>query len=200
MTVRQRITMWVGIVLFLLGAWILLTSTGQWLGRLPGDTRTAVIGLVGIVLVPVITFFTSRAQERRRARDDAIREKRTQFYDMAIRGMLRMFNLDKTAKPSTPNQQMKFFADITPEFILYASRGVVLAWNNFRKLGQQGSPSQGDFIAAFENVFREMRKDLGHDVPARPNLELMALFVNDIDNLNPKKRKKGLQPAEEQPE
>lgn len=182
MPLKQRLVIWLGIAAFLIGAWLLLTSIAQWLGTLPGDTRTAVIGLTGIVLVPFITFFTTRSQERRRARDDAIREKRTDFYDKTIRGMIRIFNIDKTQKPSTPDDMAKLIASITPEFVLYASRGVVLAWNRFREAGAQTPPNEAALLAAFEDLLREMRKDLGHEVPTRPNFELLKMFVTDIDS------------------
>lgn len=185
---RRRVLNWLGAAAFLVGAWLLLTSTGQWLGDLPGDTRTAVIGLFGIVLVPVITYFTTRSQERRRARDDAIREERTAFYNTAIHGMIRMFNIDKTQQPTTADDMQKFLADITPKFVLFASRGAVLAWNHFREVAGRVSPNERNLLFAFENVLREMRKDLGHEVPARANLELLKLFVNDIDNLAARRR------------
>jgi hypothetical protein len=144
------------------------SSVGQSFGRISSDTTVAVIGLVGIVLVPVITFFTTKSLERRRARDDAICEKRTEFHDKTIRGMILNLGIDKTAKEPAPRVQAKVIADITPDLILYASREVVLVWSRFRHVGPQEKPAPEAMLYAFEGLLRAMRTDLGHAVsPSR---------------------------------
>lgn len=188
MNTKSRITMFIGLVGFVIGVWLVWTSTGQWLGSLPSATRTAVIGFVGIVLVPVITFFTTRSLQQRRARDDAIREKRTDFYDKAMRGLLLNLGLDQTVKKPTPKQQVKFIANITPDFVLYGSRGVVRAWVHFRAVGQDSAPTNVRILWAFENLLRAMRRDLGHLVPSSRDLELLRMFVNDLDTLLPQRQ------------
>jgi hypothetical protein len=82
---------------------------------------------------------------------------------------------------------LAFFADITPQLITYGSRGVIRAWNNFRRVSRN-NPDTKTIMFAFEDLLKAMRSDLGHVVITQPQGELLAIFITDIDDiLKPKK-------------
>lgn len=171
-------------VVFLLTAVVLLIwgfSTGiAWFLSLSPATMTPIAALVGLILVPIITYFTTRSLERRRTLETSIRLQKTKLYDDMMRGLLRIVNLQKTA-PMTEQETLQFFAELTPPLISYGSRGVILAWNKFRKVSINGVGDGSKVMIAFEDVLKAIRKDLGHGVFMHQQGELLRIFINNVD-------------------
>lgn len=79
----------------------------------------------------------------------------------------------------------KKIMDFTRRFIVWASDGVVKAYISFRNCAKVGHPEL--FLAAYENMIVEIRKDLGNKNDRIKQYELLSLFINDIDAVLPKK-------------
>jgi len=158
-------------------------SVLHWFFGLPPGSMAPVAGVIGVLLVPIITFFTTRALQRRRSLEDALREHKTALYDELIKGLLKMLNLGGVSAKMTDAEMKELFASVTPPLITYGSRGVILAWNGFRQAAKDHGDDNKVILFAFEDLLKSMRKDLGHSVLSVQKGELLRIFVNDVDTI-----------------
>ncbi|MBB5741712.1 hypothetical protein HD600_000209 [Microbacterium ginsengiterrae] len=181
---RRNIQVLLGGVLLLViasGALAVVWGLVSWFLSLPASSQTPIAALVGVVSVPLITYFTSRSLERRRSRENAIREKKTEIYDDLIRGLMQMLNLSKSEDPMTETEMVKLFSEAVPNLIAYGSRRVILAWNNFRKVAAHSAGDANATGHAFEDLLKAMRNDLGHPTATTGRGELLRMFITDYD-------------------
>jgi hypothetical protein len=160
------------------GVWWLLLGAFRWFADLPSDTRSATGTIFAAVSVPVITFATSVYLQRKRVRDEAVREQKTQFYEDTIKDLIGMMNIAKEKDPDLI-EYVRIFGRIPAPMITFASRGVILAWNNFRQVASDSPDDTRAMVLAFEALFKEMRRDLKHSTLLHQPGELVGTFVND---------------------
>ncbi|WP_133936767.1 MULTISPECIES: hypothetical protein [unclassified Curtobacterium] len=173
-----------GIVVLAVGAlalwgvgWLLLGAF-HWFEGLPKDTRSITGTIFAAVSVPVITFGTSMYLQGRRVRHEAVREQKTEFYEETIKNLIGMMNLGKS-KTADTTAMVKIFAGIPAPLITFGSRGVILAWNNFRQVASESPEDTRRMVLAFEELFKQMRKDLKHPTWMHQPGELVGTFIND---------------------
>lgn len=156
-----------------------------------GDTRGATIALDGVISVPLITFATQFWLSKKTSREQAIREKRTEFYSAVIELFMSMLKSAKDFSASgeyVPDLWVGKMRALTPQMILYGSKDFVRAWNTFRSVSalnaSPGGPSQKSLhlmIASMEMMMLAARKDLGHRVRADEQGDYVSIFINDMD-------------------
>ena len=178
--------------------WLGSAMLKAFLGLNP-TTMTAIAGLTGLLLVPIVTYFTTRSLERRRSLENAVREHKTKLYDELIRGLMRMLNLQKLKETMRPDEMQEFFASITPPLISYGSRGVIRNWNTFRKISRENIGDTSAIMLGFEGLLKAMRQDLGHNSFSHQPGELLGIFINDVDEILKKKKNNKLPATEESP-
>ena len=80
----------------------------------------------------------------------------------------------------TEQEMLQRFAEMMPQLVTWADAGVITRFTTFRR----AAISSGRAISALfamEEVYRAIRKDLGHDDNRLKKGDILGLFVNDID-------------------
>lgn len=73
-------------------------------------------------------------------------------------------------------------AEMTPEMLIYASNGFLKQWRKFRSVSvDETNPAQAIF--QMEELLKSMRKDLGHSSWLLDKGDVLAVFINDIDDV-----------------
>ena len=87
---------------------------------------------------------------------------------------------DKLGEKLTEQEMLQRFAEMMPQLVTWADAGVITGFRTFRR----AAISPGGAISALfamEEVYRAIRKDLGHDDNRLRKGDILGLFVNDID-------------------
>ncbi|MCI2178713.1 MAG: hypothetical protein LKK46_00920 [Ancrocorticia sp.] len=179
--------------IFVIGAWYFARGAIQWFGQLDTATRTGILTLFGVVSVPLITFGTQLYVAKKQSREEAIRDKRTAFYNKVVQLFIRMMANVKEPQSPQLEDQKQMFHEVYAEMLTYASPQFIKVWNQgmsaFRSAGAAASSPQGGTgsdaavflqMAAFESILIEMRKDLGHKVKDDDFGQLISIIVNDL--------------------
>ena len=170
--------------------WTLGTLVFSALQRMDGDTRGATIALVGVIAVPVITFITQWGMEKKRSREQAIREKRTEFYETVIKLFMQIMNSSANGdEGDLADDWASQMRSLTPQMILYGSKEFVQAWNVFRQTSALNTAGDGELgpdavnlmVASMEKTMIAARKDLGHRVSTTEQGQYASAFINDLD-------------------
>lgn len=153
--------------------------------------QPAVIALIGAVSVPIITFLTQWWMSKRNSREEAIRDKRAEFYSSVIVVIMSMFMSSKQLNEESTDFNANWVRELeslVPQMILYGSRDFVRAWNTFRLLAietsELGGVNENNMhytIAAMEMLLVEARRDLGHRVKDDEQGDYARIFINDVE-------------------
>ncbi|MGY4992318.1 hypothetical protein [Streptomyces sp. 900105245] len=137
----------------------------------------AAVTAMATVLVTVATLVIGRYIERRKSVEAEIRASKIPVYTRLVSGLMRtVMNPDS----SNANEVAQFLQEITPDLIAWASDDVLLAWSKFKREVQFLEAE--DTIFRFEELLSAIRRDFGHGGRQVKEGDLLALFINDIDD------------------
>lgn len=165
----------------LVGAVEALVFLARYVGRqvfhgVNPTVAAAAVTAMATVIVTVATLVIGRYIERRKAVESEIRASKIPVYTRLVSGLMRtVMNPDS----SNPEELAQFLREITPDLITWASDDVLLAWSKFKREVQVIAAE--DTIFSFEELLSAIRQDFGHTGNKMKEGDLLALFVNDIE-------------------
>ncbi|MFI0515366.1 hypothetical protein ACH3Y9_34040 [Streptomyces sp. WSLK1-5] len=136
----------------------------------------AAVTAMATVLVTVATLVMGRYLERRKTIEAEIRASKIPVYTTLVSGLMRTV---MNPGSSSEDEVVQFLREITPNLITWASDDVLLAWSKFKREAQI-LPSE-DTVFSFEELLSAIRRDFGHGGRQMQEGDLLALFINDID-------------------
>lgn len=133
---------------------------------------TAIIGLIGVMW----TQWQSKSRDIAESHRSSKIETYSLFFDI----------IEEIQRGSKKNQEINILSDeelqakfekLNRGFILWGSDEVIQAWIAFRKNSSENT------LAKIDNVYRAIRKDLGHKDRKLKNLDLIRINLSNPDEI-----------------
>lgn len=174
----------------------------DWFNSTDVSSRNSVLGLTGVISVPVITFFTQRWLNRYQSKEQAIKEKRINFYTHLInfiklslstsnKNLVIQQKLASESRDIHNIHKEQQFMQLRGEMLAYASDNFIKAWDLFQNLSLK-EPNKSSsqeaiedysylILAAAERMFIAMRKDIGQKTSQSDFGNNVQIFIPGID-------------------
>jgi hypothetical protein len=144
------------------------------------------------VLVSVITVLFSKKQENKANVENHLREKKIPIYKKIIEFIFLITFAEKCGKEQpTEEEMMQFFADTTRDLVIWGSKDIVNAYGDFKDVLSNFAEINDTtaMLAAVEDLFFAIRKDLGHTHKNDKRGDILRLYVNDTYDYFPQLNK-----------
>jgi hypothetical protein len=95
----------------------------------------------------------------------------------------------KTGDRLSEKEMIEFMSNFTQRVMVWGDDGVLVAWIKWRRLlidqaAMKAAPMKSMFL--YEDLIFAIRRDLGHRNKALVTGDILALFVNDVDQYLPR--------------
>ena len=167
------------------GLYLLASQTIAAFSTLDAKYGAALVAAAGTVIVSVISVVISRYLENRANIRKSMREKKVPVYEDLLKFMFKILMGTKTGKQVSEKEMLDFMMDFTQKIMVWGSDSVLNAWADFRDASTEGGDATetgAKLLIAYENLIREIRKDLGHKNKGLVQGRLLSLFVTDYKN------------------
>jgi uncharacterized protein YneF (UPF0154 family) len=190
---RQAISVTFGLLLVAgigYGVFVAVRATMLVIASLDSSIAVAIIAAAATVLVSVLSIVLGKVYEARSLIQKEHREKKTPVYEDLIKFMFRILMATKTADPPSEKETIEFMAGFTQRIMVWGSDEVLAAWVKWRRLSTDEAAMKANpikLMLLYEELIFAIRRDLGHKNKGLATGDILALFVNDIDQHLPKK-------------
>lgn len=165
----------------------------QGLLALNAEIAAAIIATLGTVLAGVTAVIISQRWAKHREIAEAHRPQKVELYSTFIKGVMDLVlrlrdDPQQKAKATADKKIQKFFTDFTTDLILWGGPHVIQTYLRFRAAGASEYP---DVILYMDDVFRAIRRDLGHSNWGLSRGDLVKSFLTDPEQLDALLEKRG---------
>jgi hypothetical protein len=172
------------------GMFVAVSATMHVLASINSGVVVAIIAASATVLVSVLSVVLGKFYEARSLIQKEHREKKIPVYEELIRFMSRILMSSKVGDPISDQEMIEFMSGFTQRAMVWASDDVLATWVKWRRLSlDQASVKTAPLSAMlqYEELIFAIRRDLGHKNKTLVSGDILALFVNDIDQYLPRK-------------
>ena len=153
-------------VLFCIG--VLIWS----LFKADANTRSAVIGAIGVITVAMITHYKTRNREIAARHFADKRDGYMKFMDL----LFDMIVMTKKNRKFDNEELLKRYIPIKKAIMIWGGPNLIEEWNFFETAPEQVQTSE-QALFMFEKILRAIRLDLGHDDSSLPPGSLIAMIL-----------------------
>lgn len=157
----------------------------RFLASLDSTLAASLVAASATVVVSVLSVLLAKWVERRNQVSHHLREQKIPPYQGLIRFAFDVLYAERLGKGTGESEKVKTFAEMTPQLITWGDQSVIASWARFRRMTTDPNAKKDTarVAIALENVYRAIRKDLGHKDDALKRGDILALFVNEVDKL-----------------
>jgi len=184
---RQWLAGVVGVVL--LGAlgyglFVAVRAALKVLASLDSDIAVAIIAAAATAFVSVLSIVLGKAFESRAILRREHRERKIPVYEDLIKFMFRILMGSKTGEVPTEKEMLEFMSDFNQRIMVWGADDVLAAWVRWRRAATDPADLKAhpmNLMLLYEKVILTIRRDLGHNNRNLDTGDILALFINDID-------------------
>ena len=186
---RQKLSAVVGLLLFtalVYGAFIAVRAAVRVLASLDSDIAVAIIAAAATAFVSVLSIVLGKAYEARALVQREHREKKIPVYEDLIKFMFRILMGAKTGNAPSEKEMLDFMSDFNQRIMVWGSDDVLAAWVKWRRAATSEADVKANpmnLMLLYEQLILTIRRDLGHKNKNLGTGDVLALFVNDVDQV-----------------
>ena len=171
------------ITIFAIGTWWLWKQVVAQSAQVATAIIAGAFSLVATITALVIT----KIWERRKEIELELRKKKTPVYDEFVDFLSTMFTGSPHIDKPDEAAQAAFFLGFTKNSIIWSSDKVLKEYSTFRRqmVAAAKQPESDPYtgLIAYENMLKAIRVDMGHKNKGLKEGDLLAFYVNDIDQV-----------------
>lgn len=178
------------IVVWLIG--LFLGYVGVFVNRLSNMDAVVIVALITgsvSILGVVISSIVSKIVEYRQNTKRYLYEKKEEPYSEFIEMVYKIQEKGKAKENINDEEMLDDIFSFSKKLTLWGSNKVIRKWLAFRKISQEQNDNTENLFMLEEIIF-EIRKDMGQKKSGLEKGDILAFFVNDIEDYLPKDKKK----------
>ena len=151
---------------------------------LDSDVAAAIIAASATIFVSVLSIILGKIYETRAYIQKEHREKKIPVYEDLIKFTFSSIMGTRTGAKPTESEILEFMSDFTQRIMVWGSDDVLAAWIKLRRAALNEEELKSNpvkLLLLYEQLILTIRRDLGHKNRNLDTGDVLALFVNDID-------------------
>ena len=177
------------IVVWLIG--LFLGYVGGFVNRLSNMDAVVIVALITgsvSILGVVISSIVSKIVEYRQNTKRYLYEKKEEPYSEFIEMVYKIQEKGKAKENINDEEMLDDIFSLSKKLTLWGSNKVIRKWLAFRKISQEQNDNTENLFMLEEIIF-EIRKDMGQKKRGLKQGDILAFFVNDINEYLQKNKK-----------
>jgi hypothetical protein len=138
--------------------------------------------IVSVVSVVFGNLYVYRLRVRRETRS-----KKIPVYEALLEFMFRFLGASEKKPAPTEDEGREFMVKFNREFMVWGDDRVVAAWVKWRKHAGTPNADPKETMFLIEDLIRTIRRDVSHRNRGLIEGDLLAIFINDIDTVLPRR-------------
>lgn len=179
---RQGLSAFLGLVLVVVLVYVAVTVL-RGLGGILQSLDSSVAAAIIAAVVSVISIALAKGYESVLLIQKEHRERKIPVYEELLKFMSRAMMAEKLGDTLDESEVRAFMLDFNQRFMVWGSDDVLAAWVRWRRAAvREGTADPVELILLYEQLILAIRRDLGHKNKNIKQRDILALFINDIDN------------------
>lgn len=146
---------------------------------------TGSLSVLGVVISSVFSKIIEYRQNTKRY----LYSKKEKPYSELIEMVYKMQGNIKNTQKYSETEMMKDMLNFSKNLTLWGSNRVIKKWLEFRNIGQKSDEDPTQNLLILEEIIFEIRKDMGQKKRGLKQGDILAFFVNDINEYLQKNKK-----------